>query len=327
MQRRKNIFEFYRIINLNQSLFSAESVLHTYKLAAALFKRSGQIFDYASTLLKILYVIKDIIELNKKSLSNDANYCEILKGFIDIDINTEKDKNKKNNYRGIERIAETIFEATTWNNEVANRPQILKYREVLGIAHDRDLDRDEIYNNLTNISENREAIILVESIKLKLGTYTPEAYLKDFELSRSVVSPYSSINNRYLRILELKYRSERCFFIIKYILGFESILSPVLSEPNIEISKIRENLELVLKAEKEKCITINDIVVFVIKEALFCMQESIKMINLYDPAYFIGYSFIAEAHKRMGDWSIAYENYKSIMFKDEKFDRSYLKRR
>ncbi|GJM35432.1 MAG: hypothetical protein DHS20C18_44330 [Saprospiraceae bacterium] len=310
-KRRQNINKFREIVGV--SLYQAETVLYIYKLAAALYKRAGQTSFYAFQLKKILYVIKDLIEINK----NDKNLGQNLNAFLgasDTDMQFKK----------IEEIAEVIFKATTWNNEVSNRPQILKYREILGIEK-RSRDRELIYHNINNITDNREVVLLVEGIKMKLSICNFKNYLENFIISKSIITSYGSMNNRYLRMLELKYRSERCYFIVKDFLGAKELLREQVWKgevwtKNTKSFKERMNLFIakrslknLIQAGKDESVSVNDLITFIIREALFCLRELIKMIKLYDPGYVIGYTFIAEAHNRMGDWCHAYDNYKYIL--------------
>lgn len=413
--RVENIKKFRELVGEN--LFTAETVLYTYKLAAALYKRAGHTSYYASHLTKILYVIKDLIELDKAKNKNEKNYnAELIKRlslflvakkenflgtteesflitkneanqkarkvakllrdnakplkfmrsffgkakyFSDLFnppsyLNLLRDKTKTQNVvlfqnektqyvvvhlyhatgllkklliEKIEKIAQSVFKATTWNNEVSNRPQILKYREIFGIKADKNKDREVIYSNLNNISDNKEVVVLVESIKLKLCKDDPES-IETFRKGRSIISAYGPINNRYQRMLELKYRTERCYFIMNSVLNLGAIFIKTLKyddkgKSNLEeINATNTNLEkIILKdlrdpnkdSQEPLNIHINNVVAFLIQEGLFCSTQLIKMIKLYNPGYVIGYSFIAEAHRRMGDWCQAYEHYTKII--------------
>lgn len=308
--RFNNISKFREL--LGDKLYTVETVLYTYKLAASLYKRAGHNSYYASHLIRILYTIKDLIGLNKK----DKNFRNKIWLFLGVDINKE-DTDKK--YQNLEKVAEIVFQVTSWNNEIANRPQLLKYREILKIIDNKDIGRDILYNNLSNISNNREVLILVEEIKMKLYKDNAvvktdyENSLKSFQLSKSLISPYGSVNSRYLRMLELKYRTERCHFIMKEVLRSKEFFNMRLYIKNTKyINKtggaVIEKLEVLLDKEN----TIGTVIEFLIKEAFFCLRELIKMFKIYDPGYVIGYSFIAIAYERMGDWCNVYANYKHL---------------
>lgn len=331
--RSNNINKFREIVG--SSLYTAETVLYIYKLAASLFKRSGHNSYYASHLIKILYTIKDLIEFNKKTLDIskiglhifiDSSTTTIVIKDNALSPDTNKDNQSTNDqeitklfFKQLEKIAEVIFKITSWNNEIANRPQILKYREIFNTLHNKKIGRDILYNNISNISDNREVLILVEEIKMKLDANN----LDNFTLSKNIVSPYNTMSNRYLRMLELKYRTERCYYIVKNILQSEEFFSKKrFFNNNYENEKFKKENELVIEIKKDlktvlkqntKGLSISEVIQFLIKEALFCLGELMKMFKLYDPGYLIGYSFIAVAHHRMGDWCNAYEHYKHIL--------------
>lgn len=296
--------------HVGDSLFKAETVLYIYKLAAAMYKRAGHNSYYASHLIKILYVIKDLIELNKGK-------TETLNIFLGVD------RNAKRPFQNIEAIAETVFRATTWNNDVSNRPQILKYRQIFNITANRSRDRELIYNIVNNISDNKEVIVLVEGIKLKLGKDINK-FVKNFTIGKSIISAYGTVSNRYQRMLELKYRTERCYFIMNHVLDLKALfdekeLSFSMTKKESEI--INQINKIIIEDPQDKLdLTINDVVIFLIQEALFCCSQLIKMIRLYNPGYVIGYSFIAQAHSRMGDWCQAYNNYRKII-DEHKYDK------
>jgi len=306
-KRLHNIAKFRLLVG--QSLYTIETILYTYKLAASLYRRSGHNSYYSSHLIKILYTIKDLIEFNKA----EKRFVKKINGFLGIEI---KGKNKTN-FEVIEKVAEIVFMITSWNNDIANRPQALKYREIFKTLKNKSFDRDVLFNSMSNISDSREVLILVEEIKMRLDKNA----LKDFSLSKSIISPYTSMSSRYLRMLELKYRSERCYFILKKVLQTPELFNIDFIDEKVTekkfknyicIKDIKMNLRTVLKDNHEG-VFIKDIIEFLIKEAFFCLGELIKMFKLYDPGYVIGYCFIATAHHRLGDWCLVYENYKKII--------------
>lgn len=305
-----NIEKLIKLVN--KSLYSPETILYTYKLAASLYRRSGHNSYYSSHLIKMLYTIKDIIEINKKegSFSND------IMRFIDLKIIKDEKGNDRTDFNAIEKVAEMVFMVTSWNNDIANRPQILKYREIFKTTEKKAFGRDILYNNISNVSDNREVLILVEEIKMKLDKKSFE----DFSLSKSIISPYSSMSSRYIRMLELKYRTERCYFILKEVLNTSELFDMNFlnnffvkgnSTKGKDINNVKKNLKVVLETN-DMGMYIHEIIEFLIKEAFFCLGELIRMFKLYDPGYVIGYSFIAVAHHRMGDWCIVYDNYKKF---------------
>jgi hypothetical protein len=324
-------------------VFQVSTVLHIYELAAALFHKSGQNAYYSSQLMRILYVVKDVVELNKdKDATIDRLFllfspCTADKPHTDggrkqVATDNKSAMQQLRIYDRLEEIAMTIIRNTTWNNEVSNRPQIQKYKDTFNLhGEEWAKDRNIIYSNISNISDAKEAVLLVESIKLKLARNNDRNFIKEFALGKNITSAYGSVNNRYLRMLELKYRSERCYYILKHVMNLPglfrapekftiSVSTPIANRS--ELRQIIDDMTAIISGTKSDTrasdptefrkfepVSIRVAVEFVIKEALFCSRQLINMIRLYDPGYVIGYSFIAAAHSRMGDWCQAYENH------------------
>jgi len=313
----KNIKKLNELVNDN--LFHVRTVLYAYKLAAVLYQKAGHNAYYASHLMRILYVVKDVIELNKgRDLDEFYSFwganLYFPRGFRKASADADK-----HIYTKIQEIAEKVFQATTWNNEVTNRPQIQKYKEIFNLTEEKwTSDRHLIYNQINNISDLREVIILVESIKMKLGRSDIDRFINDFTLGKSITSTYGSINNRYQRMLELKYRMERCYFLLTRVLDLGFLFQPPkkdskprLPGPEEAEGTINKNIKKIIfgTSKVTSIMTLEMVVQFLIKEALFCSRQLINMIRLYNPGYVIGYSFIAAAHSRMGDWCQAYRNH------------------
>jgi len=296
---------------LPDHLFTVETVLYTYKLAAAIYKKAGYSSYYASHLIKLLYVIKDVLELNKESKDKRDQIIKLLLSDT-----------KESPFGKVERIAIEVFRATTLSNEIANRPQVLRYNDIFNLTgmdadpKDESVEWWPLLNNLNNIADNKEAVVLVESIKMKVCRLAPhnEGSLAAFASGKSIVSAYSLVSNRYQRMLELKYRTERCYHILSKILGLGEILNNASIEGltiDIKQKAIGESLNKLLSELGET--RIEEVVEFLIKESLFCSIQLIKMIKLYNPGFLIGYSFIAKAHQRMGDWCRGYKNFRNYL--------------
>jgi hypothetical protein len=296
------------------AFFTIENVLNLYELSAAFYRRSGRVYSYAFQYKKILYLLKDVLSFYSNGSESNAGLTRLQKK---LGLNREDAPCKL-----IESLAEEIFRSVTWNFDISNRPQILKYRQIFDIKN-RDEDRSVIYNSLNNSSDIRESIILVEEIKLKLTKMGIGQEYCNIQLANLFISPYGLINNRFSRILELKYRCEWYYYIVKNMLGLEILFSGQI-EKNIEILKTwNQHLK---KAEKVldtpvfqqflpeemkqvgKEISLFDLLRFLISESIFCMRELIKMVRLYEPGHIISFSYLAEAHRKMGKWCEGYLN-------------------
>lgn len=366
-------------------MFSVKSILLIYQLAGALYLRAGRSYSYAFQLKKILYLIKDLIAAEKDRFENKELNKELVEKIsIFLDVN----ESKTEPFQKIESLAIAIFRSSTWNYEVSNRPQILKYRKILHLQ-DKLENRDIIYNNINNATDIREAIFAVESIKLKCASISSSSFSKKVFSKNSydfLITPYGNVNNKYCRILELKYRTEWCYFIMNEVLNAKWFLNNSFENNEIDLYTFSELSNIKNKARKENSLVVvyhssenkksksslsfvrrsanivknkmptgkpqtlsenniketiqtffsyllakqnNDfvsfekILLFLIKESIFSLRQLIRMIRLFEPGYVIGYSYLAEAHRRMGAWSQAYEN---LIFYYEQTDQEEKKK-
>ena len=194
-----------RFLNINY-------VLVFYHLAAIFHLKGGRTYSFAFQYKKVLFLLRDIlrIQLSKTMERKNGGFSEQF-SFEEL-------------LFLIEQIVLQIIKANAWTTDISNRPQILKYRNVLNIDKHSDKDRWAIYNNTTNASELREVILLAETIKLTIQRKKHLFKLseRDFKVATNVdnpriecslLSPYSNINSQYLRILELKYRNDMYYFL------------------------------------------------------------------------------------------------------------------
>jgi len=195
-------------------------VLALYRLASLFYMKAGRTYSYAFQYKKFLFVLKDYLLC--------VNRVQFLEGF-------DKNKNtillEKEICNGCENIAERIFNTATWVSEVANRPQILKYREIFKYQG-KDFNQEEtrrIFLNLSTSSEIREVIVLTEEIKIKVKRLLGIKYKSGQEL-KSHITPYDLVTNRFTRVHELRYQSEINYLKLN-LMDMDIVLkSPILTD-------------------------------------------------------------------------------------------------
>ncbi|HKK78096.1 MAG TPA: hypothetical protein VJ933_00650, partial [Phaeodactylibacter sp.] len=294
--------------------FSLQQIIDMYELSAAFYRRAGRMYSYAFQYKKILYLVKDFVSLVSKEEVDSS--LELLIG---------KYESPPGIAEKLEQIAEEIFRSVTWNYDVSNRPQVLKYQQIFN--HDnRSEDSSLIYNSLNNVADCREAILLVEEVKMKLRKLGVPAKEDAFKMNNLFISPYSMISHRFVRILELKYRSEWYYYVLKDLLGLEALCSRPLEkypEHKLKIMEaiegLRDNrrLENIYEFLPPKTTFAPDsyepLLRFLVSEAIFCLRELIKTVRLYEPGYIIGFSYLGAAHRKMGYWCQAYDNLRIVL--------------
>lgn len=294
-------------------------ILLLFGLSSIYYLKSGYTYSYAFQYKKILFLLKDYITLSKfkSEITPNQKQKNMLKvEWIDL----------------LETIAIKIIKSITWSTDVANRPQILKYRDVLHLEIHDELDRKIIYNNISTSNEVREVVILVEEIKLKLrkiGLTAPEGPL----LNNSFLSPYNQVSSKYLRAFELNYRSQLYYYVIFDNLNlrelFEFRIDREEREAQLRLAqKIKDTIKSIDSMDKCRFIFVQNnseankefgnevigenngknLVSFLIKEAIFCLIEIINSHKLFGVSYITNYSYIAHAHMKLGYWCRAFEN-------------------
>jgi len=326
----------------NQPLFSLKLVFDLYQLAGAFYLRSGREQSYGYQYRKLLYVIRDVFanQLEDFNGYSKDESGELTKLKFDFDLGFEK---------ALKSLAEKLFYVVTWTSDVSNRPQILKYRDIFNIE-DPDNHRSIIYNNINNTPENREVIILVESIillrqtlvlkskvnaEIKDNSRNEENTLKNEEevaatkktlssnlFSNFFISPYESINHRYIRLIELDFRASQFRHLLREVLDLGLVFERIpkgdgVKELKEKILKIKITEKSVPNfdncIDQSECFTETEqLIRFAIKEAIFCLREVIRSTHIYGLGNFISYSFLARTHDRLGSWCQAFRNLNEV---------------
>lgn len=197
-------------------------ILALYRLASLFYMKAGRTYSYAFQYKKFLFVLKDYLLC--------VNKDQFVSGFAlslhKDDLAIEKDVCER-----CENIAERIFNTATWISEVANRPQILKYREIFKYQG-KDFSQEEtrrIFLNLSTSAEIREVIVLTEEIKIKVKRLL-DIRNKSAEDLKSHISPYDLVTNRFTRVHELRYQSEVNYVKLN-LMGIDVVLkSPIITD-------------------------------------------------------------------------------------------------
>ncbi len=311
------------------------AVLALYRLSSFYYLRADQLYAHSFQLRKLLYTVKDYIQLYKVGKEEKPH------PFIG-----QPEKSKKL-LENCELIATNVARATSWNNDIANRPQILKFRDVLNIdLQARKTYISDIMHNLAGMQPAKEAILLVEDIRLKIA---PEQCCRPM---LSFTSSYSSISNKFLRMQELRYLSDYYYAlfrncdkspehppensdskddekILEHLFKYRMVYqekryrSKTCKEYYDHIKEaIKKAAPRMLNASAQKINNLNEkeakeLIVFLISESIACKHEVIKIIHIYTPGYIANYNFLASAHYKLARWCRFFEN---IHFLEEKLD-------
>lgn len=186
-----------------------------------------------------------------------------------------------------------------------------------------------------------------ENLELELGkshsekTNKGKGYPKfpSFDLRKPLVNPYSSYSTKFMRMLELNFKVQ-CNFLILFEKGYRTfdekslresweygsnwikmILNKYIEPRGSADSKSVLGTQFELEKRNDemvKRITINEPIKArkarsdvgnLIIESLFCLNEMIKIQEIFGQNYMTNYSFIGYAHLKLGDWCYVYLAY------------------
>jgi len=306
------------------------SALLLYRISGLFYLKANRSFSCAFQFKKFLFVVKDWIAFKGREwMEGDSVSKERNKLLVQLDQLLINDENP-----GFPSIASRLFRSIVWSSDVANRPQLLKYREIFNM--ERTQDTASIYNNISTSPEMREVVLLIEEIRLKLFSLG----VLEKPLHLNLITPYDSISSKYLRVLELKYKCEYNFVQIKNILAVteELCLSPIPSIERVGLreQKIRKECLLLTccKSDMEKLFSVSyfkgersfaelgcllkkidiarmrDVVENCVLDSIFCLYEVVRSLNIYGMNYVTNHSFLANAHYKLANWCRAFQNLK-----------------
>ncbi len=292
----KLIDEINDHINEQNNYFTIDFVLLVNRLSGLFYRRSSRFYSYAFQYKKLLYILKDSVCLfvEKQDFLEQNN----VPPKINQDLVTKTAEN----------VAVRIFQINTWIQNIANRLQILKYREIFdGGDALEDEETKAIYLNLTTSPEVRETIAIVEEMKLGLKRQTD-----DKSGFNDIVTPNDSISSRFTRVIELRLQSKinmyrlECLFVADDLRRWKRTYKKLGEEEN----KLEEqNLEKIREKIKEHQEVIHDCIC----DSIFALFEVTKTLHVYGESYVVNHSYIASNHRKLGDWCLMYENYKIII--------------
>jgi len=253
-----------------------DDCLELFYQANIIYTRIGEHRLAKSQLIKILHLLRD----KKKSTTS---FFLINQGFT------------------VEDIVNTCIKYIYRTYDQATRPEIKKVRNFFSIEKGSHTD---IYKSTTIMAEIDEIIYLYWLLKAR------DVVWEDIKKIKKIVNytylntnPYSNINKKYNRILELTLR----------IKVNKNLITKFLKNNEIDYDKIR----LIYKYIKGQEPTIKNkelyktLKMFIIVDSIGAANEILKSHELFDINYVTTNNLgLAKAHTNMGFWCNEFENYK-----------------
>lgn len=318
-----------------------------YYISGQFFMKAGSAYSYAAQLKKSLSLIKDCISFfnrfkskNKEfiftNLKRHKSFIECLENIAvkhfnaitwasNISVRPQLLK-----YREIfEKRHDAVDTPLTYANLTTShetKEVILIIEEIKLIYESRikhgrknNLERvkklispySSVSNMMTRILELRlQANVLFEEARnskldvffkiftpLVLEQYTNITSIEKHGCSKLLLD---ILNNSDENVFNDRMNFERQFKV--KISGNEALLR-LLSQKNDFKKMNLENLNSFKKFNRE------------IIEAIFCLSQIIKTLNIYGHTYMSSYSYLANTHHKMANWCLAYRNYVSLFSK------------
>lgn len=278
-------------VKSDKDYFTHDFVLLINRLAGLFYRRSGRFYSYAFQYKKFLYILKDSICLfiDKQDFGKQGD----PKAAVDAEL--VKDV--------AEKTALRIFQINTWIQNVANRLQILKYREIFdgGILLENE-ETKAIYLNLTTSPEIRETIAVVEELKLGLIRQANSKTKPDFI---NIVSPNDSISSRFARVIELRFQTDINMYRLECLFVADDLER--WKKPYEELN------ESEIKSIRDKIIDNQKVIHDCICDSIFALFEVTKTLHLYGESYVVSHSYLASNHRKLAGWCQMYENYQILI--------------
>ncbi|MCF2521062.1 hypothetical protein [Dyadobacter sp. CY351] len=238
---------------------SFHNIICLYYLSSYYFDLASRPRSESFQLRKILYVVRLVIAENRDHRSVISNLIDAIE----------------------KSIVKRVLHISSQTAEFSDIHDFNKFREKLQVLNKKSRTKQEIKSadikdNLSNSADTREALILLEHIKLRL----PPNEISDFK--SPLVFSSTSMSTQYLRLLELTYSAKLHEIKIKY-----DIKSVVY---------LRSSDKFAPFGNKTKDILLHCI------SYLHSMISIVQIMEIYDNDYLVGNSFLAYHHYRLGNF-------------------------
>jgi hypothetical protein len=256
-----------------------EEVFIYYYLSYRFYTQSGQPKEASIQILKIFCVIRNLLRQD-----NSANDSKRFNETVQKQIGKLKSTLFK---RGIEKLYRAYGNI--------HRIEIEIYKNIFN-----DKTHPDDPANLQNISisgDFREFLFVVKEIELICSNNALLDHIKTCP-----VTPNSTVNRMYNRILELKYKTMLNNKIHNRIINSQGGSNADKKNPDSQIIDKLTNLSKNTAFSNRK----NAAVEFLIIDSISCLLEILKILQISSVTYMMNYSILAMAHEYLGDWCVLY---------------------
>ncbi len=307
-----------------------EEVFIYYYLAYQFYLRTGENREAAVQMLKILYLIRNLLLMAKP---DETKWLKDEIGLL------------------LWKIEKVILRRAIINlyriYGSVHRLEIEDYKDIFNCEPSGDNPGDQGKNDSIDLkkislsADFKEYFVIYKEIQIRCGRFCFPENPKDI-ISLCATTPYYSINKMYNRIIDLNFKvtvNYKIFEQLGLTETFKEIQRRVktgfpvnpphfcfsgLFRNNASRIKKKKSIAIVhailesadnhlLKSKfKEKIVTEGELLQvaeFLVSDSIFCLHEIIKLVGLYGLSYMLNHSVLANAHRRMGDWCNLYFTY------------------
>ncbi|WP_428662035.1 ATP-binding protein [Runella sp.] len=309
-----------------------EYIIFNYYLSARFYSKIGKNASFSFQLRKILQLVRNSAFFSKDNNYYDAEIIEYNDGLIKF----------------LEAsIFQMILEATSWNSGSTDRPQIYKYKYIVGMNDIFHPEKYTKYNylNISNNSEIKEAVFFMADLKVRNLDLTKypnydlvSKYIYNSEYSAkgepveilkgipelNLVHPYIGITSQFTRIQELDLQEKINKVLLSKIfpnyeeweVDFkEHKRSEIYSKKNRNGHKSLENTSGIVSSidkylddsENDPKKTFFAEYKKITSNSIFSLIQIINIIKMYGVNPYLSYSYIANFHRKLGKWLKHYE--------------------
>jgi hypothetical protein len=299
---KKNVLE---AVKINTKEFNKiEEVFLYYYLSYWLYMQSGQPKEASIQILKILYVIRNLLRM--QSESEEINFIESTKSQIDkikSVLFTHGIKNLNQAYGSVHHLETEIYKDIFNNQSNENNSQ-------------ENVKYEEKTPNTSLSADYREFYFVVKEIELICMNMDEEIPF-EIILRECNVTPYSTINRMYNRIIELRFKAQLNYRIFKK-LNFLEITKEIDNKTKDKDKNNNKNNttanDLIidhLVANKRDHIDQKKIAAkeLLIIDSIYCLLEISRILEISGITYMVNYSIIAMAHDHVAEWCEYYLKY------------------
>lgn len=261
----------------------------SYLLSSEYYLKSGKSVSASFQYRKILFLLR--VNLDPSGLENHSKNIE-------------------------EKLIYRVLRIASWNSGSTDRPQVLKYKDILDIhslSHPRGWSKHN-YLQISNASELKEAIL--PYARLKVRSYTA----KNFDEAKgipeqSLVTNYSLMSTQFARLNELQLQQaiNDQEFIVKFRDNDKlDCLKQWMNEGENSFSKWKYGVESDGSQQESawedfvKKIELSEDVHQAIKEvvvnSITVLYNQIVIHNTLGVGFFLSYSSLADCHRKLGNY-------------------------